>query len=394
MLGRRRIKLALAAFVLAASVPAVSGVASAEHRPTTSSASGRYGRAELQRDLDAIHDTGVSGVLAEVDIGRRRLRGTSGVADLTTGKPVRTDSYFRMGSNTKTFVATVVLQLVHEDELSLDDTVERWLPGVVTGNGNDGRAITVRQLLQHTSGLHNYTDDLAARITSPEAYRELQFTSFTPEELVDMAMAHAPDFAPGEGWNYSNTNYILLGMIIKKATGNDWGKEVHNRIVRPLRLRHTFAPGNRTELPSPHTSAYLYLDRDTPLETSAANMSWADAAGALVTDSADLSRFWKAIGDGTLLHRAEQKEMRSTVLATTFQEDQPGVRYGLGLGWTPLSCGGGYWGHDGDVPGYSTVSGVSANGRTTVVISISVTADTTVHQAAWKMVDNVMCNGR
>jgi D-alanyl-D-alanine carboxypeptidase len=387
MFGIAWFKAAAVAGSLVAAVTVGASQAGAHPAPRPS-----YSQADLQRDLDAIHAIGAPGVLAEVDTGGHRLRGSSGVADLDTGGRVDPDSYFRMGSNTKTFVAVVVLQLVAEHRLSLDDTVQRWLPGMVTGNGNDGRAITVRQLLQHTSGLHNYTDDLVAQISSVESYREFQFKQFTPRQLVGIAVAQPPDFAPGQGWNYSNTNYVLLGMIIEKATGHDWATAVRDRIIRPLHLRHTFAPGLDTRLPDPHTSAYLYLDRDTPLETSTESVSWADSAGALVTTTADLSRFWSALGRGQLLPPAQQRQMRQTVLATTFQEDEPGFRYGLGLGWKPLSCGGGYWTHDGDVPGYSTVTGVSADGRTTAVISVSAAADTTAHQPIWTMVDHVMCN--
>jgi D-alanyl-D-alanine carboxypeptidase len=351
-----------------------------------------YGPAQLQHDLDAIRDTGISGVLAEVNIGPRRLRGISGVADIVARGPVNMDGYFRMGSNTKTFVSVVVLQLVAEGRLSLDDTVERWLPGVVTGNGNNGTAVTVRQLLQHTSGIYDYANDLVARITSVETYQKFRFESFTPDQLVAMAMAHEPDFAPGQSWSYSNTNYALIGMIIGKVTGRDWASQVRDRIIRPLGLRHTFAPAADTDLPDPHASAYLYLDRNTSIETADANLTWAGAAGALVTTAADLSRFWDAIGRGTLLRPAQQKEMRTTVLATTFQGDRPGLRYGLGLQWAPLSCGGGYWSHDGDVPGFSTRTGVSADGRDTVVISISTSADTPVDQAAWAMIDHVFCS--
>jgi D-alanyl-D-alanine carboxypeptidase len=352
----------------------------------------RYDQAQLQQDLDAIHATGISGVLAEVDAGPRRLRGTSGVADLQTGGPVNVDGYFRMGSNTKTFVSVVVLQLVAEGRLSLDDTLERWLPGVVTGNGNNGAAITVRELLQHTSGIYDYTNDLLGQIGSVEDFQKFRFTSFTPEQLVAMAMTHQPDFAPGQGWNYSNTNYALIGMIIKKVTGRDWASEVTDRIIRPLGLRHTFAPGNDPNLPAPHASAYLYFDPSTPVETADANLTWANSAGALVSTASDLSRFWDAIGRGALLPPAQRKDMRTTVLATTFQQNRPGLRYGLGLQWAPLTCGGGYWGHDGDVPGYSTRSGVSEDGRTSVVISISTSADTPVDQAAWAMIDHVLCS--
>src|SRR5439155_22011010 len=112
---------------------------------------------------------------------------------------------------------------------------------------------------------------------------------------------------------------------------------------------------------------------------------------ALVTTAADLSRFWQAVGRGSLLPRAQQQAMRTTVLATTFQSNRPGLRYGLGVQWAPLTCGGGYWGHDGDVPGFSTRTAVSEDGRTTVVISISTSADTPVDQAAWAMIDRVLC---
>jgi D-alanyl-D-alanine carboxypeptidase len=383
----KSLKVAAAAIVVTATVLS-GGVAHA------ADARSRYDQSQLQHDLDAIHATGISGVLAEVDTGAHRLRGTSGVADLQTGGPVNVDGYFRMGSNTKTFVSTVILQLVGEGRLCLDDPVERWLPGVVTGNGNSGAAITVRQLLQHTSGLYDYTNDLIAQIGSVEDFQRFRFASYTPQQLVAMAMAHQPDFAPGQGWNYSNTNYTLLGMIIKEVTGRDWASEVNDRIIGPLGLRHTFGPGNDTQLPEPHASAYLYLDRNTPIETADANLTWANSAGALVTTASDLSRFWDAIGRGALLRPAQQKQMRTTVLATTFQADRPGLRYGLGLQWAPLTCGGGYWGHDGDVPGFSTRSAVSQDGRTTVVISISTSADTPVDQAAWGMIDHVLCSQR
>jgi D-alanyl-D-alanine carboxypeptidase len=388
-----RFRFAAAATVIAAAVAGGiggGGIGGGVARAGEAVSGHGYGQAQLQRDLDAIRDLGVPGVLAEVDIGGRRLRGASGVADVEAGGPVDPGGYFRMGSNTKTFVAVVVLQLVAERRLSLDDAVERWLPGVVTGNGNDGRAITVRQLLQHTSGLFDYTNDLLERITSEETYREFQFTTFTPGELVAMALRHPPGFAPGTGYAYSNTNYVLLGQIIERVAGRGWAREVDDRIARPLGLRHTAAPGVRTRLPDPHASGYVFLGPDLRMETSDASLTWADAAGALYTTAADLSRFWGAIGRGTLLRPAEREQMRRTVPAG--DEERPGVRYGLGIEWAPLTCGGGYWTHGGDVPGYTTVNGVSADGRTTVVISLSVSVDD--HGPAWSMVDRVMCSRR
>ena len=366
---------------IAAGVAAVAAVTAATTTATaataaTTPAQNAYSQQDLQRDLDAITATGVPGVLAEVRTGDRQLRGTSGVADLDSRQPVNGNGFFRIGSNTKTFLSVVVLQLVAEHRLSLDDTVGHWLPGVVHGNGNDGGTITVRELLQHTSGLHDYTDDLQAQITSPEAYRQLEFRQFSRADLLDIALAHRPDNAPGAAWNYSNTNYILLGMVIEKVTHDSWENQVTRRIIVPLGLRHTYAPGTSTRLPAPHATGYLIFDKNTRIDTTAENMSWADSAGALISTAADLTRFWSAIGHGALLGPAQTREMRQTVPATGGDSASvPGSRYGLGIFFIPLSCGGGYWSHEGDVPGYNTIGAVSSDGHTTVVLSINSNVD-------------------
>jgi len=232
---------AVAAIATAATAATATTAASAATAPHA------YTKQDLQRDLNAIVATGVPGVLAEVRAGGRELRGTSGVANLDSRKPVNENGYFRVGSNTKTFISVVVLQLVAEHRLSLNDTVGHWLPGVVRGHGNDGGTITVRELLQHTSGLENYTDDLQARITSPAAYRKLEFEQFSRPDLLNIALAHKPYFAPGTGFHYSNTNYVLLGMVIEKVTHHSWEDQVTRRIIKPLGLHHTFAPGGRLE---------------------------------------------------------------------------------------------------------------------------------------------------
>jgi D-alanyl-D-alanine carboxypeptidase len=367
--------------------------AAASATAATAPAQHAYGQHDLQRDLDAITATGVPGVLAEVRTGDRQLRGTSGVANLDSGKPVNPGGFFRIGSNTKTFVSVVVLQLVAEHRLSLDDTVRHWLPGVVHGNGNDGDKITVGELLQHTSGLHNYTDDLQAQITSPEAYRKLEFHQFSRQDLLNIALAHRPDSAPGAAWNYSNTNYILLGMIIEKVTHDSWEDQVTRRIILPLGLHHTYAPGTSTRLPQPHATGYLIFDENTRVDTTAENMSWAGSAGALVSTAADLTRFWSAIGHGTLLPPAQVRQMRRTVPANGGDSASvPGSRYGLGIFNIPLSCGGGYWSHEGDVPGYNTIGAVSSDGRTTVVLSINSNVDDPVLAAEYTLIDHVMCN--
>jgi D-alanyl-D-alanine carboxypeptidase len=356
------------------------------------SAATGYDRATLQRDLNAIAAAGVTGVLAEVDTGSRRLTARAGVGDLRTGTPVPYNAYFRMGSNTKTFVAVVVLQLVAERKISLADTVDRWLPGVVSGNGNDGSKITVRNLLQHTSGLHNYTMELPLR--SARDYLDHRFDSYDPRLLVAGAMTHPPDFQPGTSWDYSNTNYLLAGMIIKKATGREWADEVRARIIRPLGLKSTFSARDRADLPAPHSRAYTRFPADPAyVDTTVLNMTWAGAAGDMITTTADLTRFWQALLGGKLLKPAQLTEMRTTVPAVTWQETDPGMEYGLGIGRFPLSCGGFGWNHGGDLPGYATRNGFGDDGRRGIVMSQS---------SNWifgptgpvtkKAVDNVLCH--
>jgi D-alanyl-D-alanine carboxypeptidase len=370
------------------------GSATAYATPVTgASGSQRYDKAHFQRDLDAIRATGITGVVGEIDRGRNRLQARTGVADVSTGKPVPYDAYFRMGSNTKTFVAIVVLQLVGEGKLSLDDTVDKWLPGVISGNGNDGRVITVRQLLQHTSGIYNYTNDLGPINGTPELFRAHHLDHADPTDLVAMAMRHPPVFAPGTSWDYSNTNYIVAGMIIKKVTGQDWSEQVQARILNPLGLVDTFYPGDWPNLPGPHAVGYQQFGVGGPLvDTTAVNYTWAGSAGSLVTTTADLSRFWQAVQRGELLRPAEQAEMHKTVLATTEQGIIPGARYGLGIMWIPLTCGGGYWAHLGDVFGYATDNAVNDDGSRTVVLSLSTQlASPQPFFAAKKLTDHAMC---
>jgi D-alanyl-D-alanine carboxypeptidase len=381
----------VAAAVVAGCVTGAGAVAAPAGATPTPHAG--YGQADLQRDLEALRAIGATGALAEVDLGRRRIGGHAGVADVESGRPVNERGYFRIGSNTKTFVAVVLVQLAGEGRLSLDDTVERWLPGVVAGNGNDGRAVTVRQLLQHTSGVYDYTADLAGLFTSPEAFNQHRFDHLTPGALVAMAMRHPPVFAPGSSWDYSNTNYVLAGMVIQKITGRTWWQEVRSRVTVPLGLRHTFYPADRLDLPRPHAQGYLAFGPDGPLvDATAINSSWADAAGGLVSTAADLTRFWQALQGGELLRRADLAQLERTVLATTLQDVAPGGRYGLGIMWLPLSCGSGYWSHYGDIPGYATGNGVTPDARRSVVVSVSTdlnSAQGFQQQAA--LVDHALC---
>ncbi|MEE6308685.1 serine hydrolase domain-containing protein [Plantactinospora veratri] len=361
-LGRGTRRLTVAVLVTAMLGVAVAPPASA----SVSVNSGRW----LRVGVTDLHALGIAGVQGLARDGVRDSYARAGTADLATGAPVPRDGYFRIGSNTKTFAAVIVLQLVGEGRLRLDDTVDRWLPGVVAGNGNDGRRITVRQLLQHTSGLYNYTRDLPG-LASAEGYARHRFDHHEPEELVALAMAHPPMFAPGTSWDYSNTNYILAGMLIERVTGRSWAAELRDRILRPLRLTETSTPGDRVHLPGPHARGYQQWEPGGPLDdTTLFNTTMAYTAGDLVSTPSDLVRFWQALQQGRLLAPAQLAEMRRTVLAETVQDYLPGARYGLGIMWSPNACGG-YWSHGGDVPGMSTINGVTTDGRRAIVLSLT-----------------------
>ncbi|MFJ5264945.1 serine hydrolase domain-containing protein [Streptomyces sp. NPDC088387] len=370
-----RLAVALVGAVLAAvapAVPASAGPVSAL-TPVTPSPAGDGGplsRAELRAEVErTLKDAGYVGISVEVRDGHRRVQARAGEVKLGTGRPVPHGGSLRAVSATKPFVATVILQLVAEGRLSLDDTVEKWLPGVVTGNANDGRRITVRHLLQHTSGIHNYdyTDDTGG---DAAAFQRHRFDRVEPEQLVAGAMRSRPDFPPADpndpepDWNYSNPNYVLAGMIIEKVTGRPWGTEVHDRIVKPLGLQGTYAPGHDPFLPGPHAHTYhRFPGSEGWTDTTVRDMSWLDAAGSLVTTERDLDRFFTSLMQGRLLAPRELARMRQVVpVGEDFQVAFPGLHYGLGLMRQPLSCGGHRWGHGGDTDG-GTVSGTAS--RTT-----------------------------
>ncbi|TDE59027.1 class A beta-lactamase-related serine hydrolase [Nonomuraea mesophila] len=361
------------------------------------SAAGRHDdQVQLRRDAAAITALGVTGVQARVTTrDGRNLTAISGVADLKGRRPVPRNGYFRIASVTKTFVATVILQLAGDGKLSLDDTVERWLPGAVAGKGNDGRTITIRQLLQHTSGIH---DDYPDYTSAKDFYRN-RYDTYTPEQIVARAMRHRPDFQPGKEWKYSNTGYVLLGMIIKRVTGNPWHEEVRNRIVRPLGLHHTFWPGTSPTLPRPHAKTYQRFKPGEPLVDVTEQVgSGTNGEAGLVSTTADLNRFFRALLGGRLLPPAQLAQMKQTIpVGKEFEQLMPGGRDGLGLFSRPLSCGGTYWGHEGGDSGWISTVGVSADGRRSVTVSLSgVLADSAddvlrVVQAQSTLIDNALC---
>ena len=285
--------------------------------------------------------------------------GTSGTADRHTGRPMRADERVRIGSITKTFTAVVVLDLVAEGRLSLDDTVDRHLPGLIDRNGYDGRTITVRSLLQHTSGLPDHTE----LFPDADTYR---FRHFEPEELVEMALDMP---SPGPGWHYSTTGYVIAGLIVEKVTGRSLEAEVHRRIIRPLGLRDTYWPGDETGIRGPHPRGYVRQERDGTVrwvDHTERNMSMGGAGGALISSPRDVNVFFGALLGGRLLPPAQLAEMKD-VIAADPDRAWEGAEYGLGLMRTVLPCGVEWWGHAGTIYGYSTIAGTSPAGRRVAV---------------------------
>lgn len=222
-------------------------------------------------------------------------------------------------------------------------------------HGHDGRRITLRQLLNHTSGIYNYTGDPGFQEkVFGDGFFQHRYDTWQPRQLVALAMRHRPDFPPGTDWNYSNTNFIVAGMVVEKATGRSYGQEIERRILRPLGLRATSVPGTEARMPRPSGRAYSKLSEDPKAkihDVTELNPSAAWAAGEMVSDSADLQRFYRALMKGELLPRQQLKEMTATV---AMDPQQPNHRYGLGLMQAKLSCGKDVWGHGGGIHGSSS----------------------------------------
>ncbi|MDL4818407.1 serine hydrolase domain-containing protein [Actinomadura opuntiae] len=373
----RVLSTALAGAALtAAAVPAANAAAGPAARP------GSHGRgldAKVQQRADKLVADGAPGVIVLTRRGGRVAHVTSGVSDKATGAPMDARLLFRVASVTKTFTSTVVLQLAAEHRLSLDDTVEHWLPGLVRANGNDGSKITVRQLLAQTSGLNDYTSDPRV-MTDPSR-------TWTPEELVAIAMEKPPLYAPGTAWNYSNTNYMLAGMIIEKATGHRVGDEFQRRIFTPLRLRHTYYPTTDPAFPGPYVHGYYadYGDVSTLINPSSAR-----TAGGIVSTVDDVARFHRALFTGKLLPAKQMRELRTV---RPVNDDGVVEDYGLGAARIAFSCGYG-WGHDGGFPGYRTWTYTSADGRRQAIITYNETKyedDETFRADLAKAADTAFC---
>jgi D-alanyl-D-alanine carboxypeptidase len=289
-------------------------------------------RPPVERVARQLARAGVDSVIVSVSDEGRAYTATAGSRRPSAGQR------FRVGSVTKTFTAAIVLQLAAEGRLRLSDTLERHLPGIVPS----GKEITIRQLLNHRSGLANFTE------YTDWLERASRSASTRPTDILRFAAAQPLTFAPGSSWGYSNTNYTALGLVIEKATGNTYGQELERRILEPLEL-------GRTELPTTRMLGDLEDKGENP------EVPW--AAGGLVSDAGDLARFFSALLSGRVLSEESLAQMRQTIEVPvgTF-------RNGLGIFSIDLPCGR-FWGHDGGILDYATLVRASEDGGRVLVIS-------------------------
>lgn len=335
------------------------------------------GDSRLKSALDGVHRAGVPGVYAEVRGVGRTWSGASGVADVRTGRPVTPDMRQRVGSITKTFTAAAVMQQVEQGRIRLDAPIGGYLPRLVPGER--GRKITVRMLLNHTSGIPDYIPyafpSLQGFPSRPDASAKSlddnRFRQFRPAELIEMGLTAPPVGEPGapEGV-YSNTNYLLLGQLLEQATGTAAEEYITRNVIERAGLRHTgFPTGPRIE--GPHSRMYeaLYGLIDPPRDYSVYNMSWTGTGAALVSTMDDLNRFYGKLLDGKIVDRSSLAQMQRTLPVRAL--DGSTIEYGLGLHKVTIQGCGTFWGHDGTVWGAGTMSLTRADGQRQMSVAIN-----------------------
>jgi len=310
----------------------------------------------LQGHVEAISDLGATRVHALLTVGESEpIEAVSGT-DIGGGGPVT--EFYSIGSKAETFIAVVVLQLVGEGKLTLDDPVALHLPAFFEGS-QDSSAVTIRQLLQHTSGIPELTSSDEATAGTP-----------SPEDLIETINAPAA-FPAGTSWMYSSANYLLVSLLIEELTGNSWESEIQTRILTPLGMEQTRVGAN-AEYPDP---------------------LWSRADGGILTTPEDITHFLDALLDGTLLSPELTADMFMKVATNRADDSQ----FALGLEWHPLSCGSGFWGNWSSIPGYMSIAGITEDGsRRLVVSNATITSDpaiaTSLDDASRALVDRALCN--
>ncbi|WP_406176822.1 serine hydrolase domain-containing protein [Streptomyces sp. NBC_00996] len=297
---------------------------------------------------------GAPGAMARIDDDGTAYTVARGVADRGSGRAMNASDRFRIGSATKSFSAVVLLQLVDEGKLDLDTSVNTYLPGLLP----DDR-ITVRHVLSHRSGLYDYTNDMFAD-TVP-GFEAVRNKVFSYQDLVNLSLQQPLTNAPGAAYSYSNTNFVVAGMLIEKLTGHPVATEYQNRIINPLELSDTLYVHPDTAIPGTHINGYLPPDGGGALvDSTEQTVSWAQSAGAMISSTHDLNVFFSALMGGKLMSAAQLAQMQQWTTVNSTQG------YGLGLRRRDLSCGVSVYGHTGTVQGYYTYAFTSKDGKRTI----------------------------
>ncbi|MFF5428104.1 MULTISPECIES: serine hydrolase domain-containing protein [Streptomyces] len=372
---RIRTFMLAAALGLAAGAPPASATGPAPAPPVSVPREPVADRAALRSALDGLRDAGMPGVFAEVRDAGRTWRGASGVADLATGRPVTPGMRHRVGSITKTFVAAAVLQQVERGRLRLDDPVGDHLPDLVPGER--GRRVTVRMLLNHTSGFAEYIPYAFPSISgagepvSARSLDENRYRTFRPAELIALGLAAPSTGEPGATPGvYSNTNYLLLGQLLERVTGLPAEEYITRQVIRPAGLRNTgFPTGARIR--GPHARMYegLWGALEPPRDYSTYDMSWVMTGAGLVSTMEDLNRFYGKLLAGEVVSDASLAQMRRTVPVIAL--DGSTIEYGLGLHRLDVPGCGTFWGNEGTVWGAGTVTMTRADGGRQVSFAIN-----------------------
>ncbi|OXM58773.1 D-alanyl-D-alanine carboxypeptidase [Amycolatopsis thailandensis] len=338
---------------------ALAGVLLAGAPAGTAAAAGDPVRAAVGH---LVAEGGFPGAVAWVRNGEAVSRFGAGYANRVTREAAGPHHRFRTASNTKAFVATVVLRLAGEGALSLDDPIERRLPGVVRGPGYEPEKITLRMLLNHTSGVH---DPLDPHFFDPYLVEGNRAYVYPPSEVIRRSLVDSPSFAPGTDVEYSNTGYLLLGKVIEQVTRNDVREEIQRRILDPLGLDRTYFPLRSPFLRGPHLHGYDLSGQD--MTVFSPSYDW--TAGAMVSTVDDLATFHRALLAGRLLKPAQQAELERLVPSGEFGA------YGAGVETINLPCPGGpktVWGNTGAGPGFYSVSMSTEDGSKQIVLALNV----------------------
>ncbi|MEV6769653.1 serine hydrolase domain-containing protein [Nocardia sp. NPDC051030] len=358
-------------------------------------------RPQLQTLIEEIVDSGFVGASLRVHDEQGEWVGSAGEAELGGGVRPPTDGHFRIASNTKTFTAALVLQLVGEGWIALDSPMVDYLPEF-----DLDERITVRMVLQHTSGVFNFTGELnedgtiVAGIPAPgtpwgQEWVENRFKTFRPQELVELALSKRLRFEPGTGWSYSNTNYVLARLLIERVTGRSFPEEMQRLILGPLGLSGTVTPETSPEIPEPHAHAYYRYEeagQEKTVDITRHNPSWNPCGGDMISTTQDLATFMSALMSGKLLPPSLLAEM-----CTPYPTGIPNMDYGLGVFVATTADGDTVITHNGGHAGYATLMYSTPDGAKTMIASLTCVDDSAMsvalpfQQAQQRLVNEVFC---